>query len=491
LIILSQPSVKCARRAPGRAFHLHIYFPCYSHLLSVPSWQAVIMAKCTHSTLQLDVSPHAAEAGFTRPHARVRAAAATLSGDVPNNVLNAGGGNVKAGTFPGPLVLPRDDLALDPEWPPQSVKEWLEEPERNKLTQRKKTIYVIPPPETAPGVDFIKSWAEPLLSPAEKRRVGANGPIRPPRTEDVRAYLEAFYHGMPVKILPKPLHFVKWEDQLSKNTTPEYIGLQYGDSVTRIRTRSCPDGVFGRQLNLSDILDAELEMIPKDSYSIVMVVKQDLYEDEDDDFCCGRAYGGSRIAVVSTARYNPVMDGHCNVDREHMWPASHCQAYFDEMCKGEKPAKRRKVASEKEKNSVSSKPTSSNKVMSPMAAAIEAADKAPAPSANLEGLWLSRVVRTVSHELGHCYGMDHCIYYACIMQGTASLVEDVRQPPYLCPVCLEKLVLGMKDILKPELAESAYLAKRDEALSKLCARWEQIGMFAAFGAWIEARKERT
>ncbi len=36
--------------------------------------------------------------------------------------------------------------------------------------------------------------------------------------------------------------------------------------------------------------------------------------------------------------------------------------------------------------------------------------------------------------------MDHDVYYARVMQGTTSLAEDVRQPPYLCPADLAKVL---------------------------------------------------
>jgi len=43
------------------------------------------------------------------------------------------------------------------------------------------------------------------------------------------------------------------------------------------------------------------------------------------------------------------------------------------------------------------------------------------------------------HELLHLLGLDHCIYFACLMNGSGSLDEDHRQPHHLCPVCLKKL----------------------------------------------------
>jgi archaemetzincin len=94
----------------------------------------------------------------------------------------------------------------------------------------------------------------------------------------------------------------------------------------------------------------------------------------------------------------------------------------------------------------------------------------------LSSLWLSRMCRTASHELGHCFGIDHCVYYACIMQGSASLSEDTRQPPYLCPVDCAKLVHATGST-----ARERYLA-----LLEYCNKATNRGThsFTAFAAWL-------
>ena len=65
---------------------------------------------CKHAILHLEPSPFAELAGYEQPDAAARAAAETTSGRAPKK-----GKDYSIGTFPGPLVLPHDDLNYDPD----------------------------------------------------------------------------------------------------------------------------------------------------------------------------------------------------------------------------------------------------------------------------------------------------------------------------------------------------------------------------------------
>ncbi|KAJ4289368.1 hypothetical protein N0V88_007120 [Collariella sp. IMI 366227] len=450
---------------------------------------------CKHDHLQLDFSPHAKDVGFCREPLERRTAAAGGRSKSWDEIL-----------FPGPLVLPGDALTLDPQYPPQSVLSWERSKWRNKITPQRKTIYVSPPPELDPRLSrFLPSWlvSSPLRG---KRRVASRGSgDKPPTAEQIRSYLEAFYHPLPVKLLPDEVRFVPWSDNTQKKvmSTPEYIGLQIGDSVTRITTRPCPDKAFLRQLDLKNILDAALAAVPKDAYALVMMIDHDMFEDEDDDFCCGRAYGGSRVCVVSSTRYHVSLDDMAGVRRDHAWPFSHCEAYMEEIREDAeediesdppKPKRRkRETIYVPPKRVVEAK----NHPMGHVIQASVAADSIRAHGdkmtiRNSEGLWLVGLVRTVSHELGHCFCLDHCIYYACYMQGTASIVEDVRQPLYPCLVCEAKLLHAIRE-LKGDEGEKfepvQWQIERHTALAEFCKPWEDVAEFAGYRCWLEKRVE--
>jgi archaemetzincin len=52
---------------------------------------------------------------------------------------------------------------------------------------------------------------------------------------------------------------------------------------------------------------------------------------------------------------------------------------------------------------------------------------------------LQRTCKVLAHEIGHMFGLQHCIYYSCVMDGCNHMVEADASPQHLCPVCLRKL----------------------------------------------------
>jgi archaemetzincin len=61
------------------------------------------------------------------------------------------------------------------------------------------------------------------------------------------------------------------------------------------------------------------------------------------------------------------------------------------------------------------------------------------PLPDLRRAFRARCCRVVAHEIGHMAGIQHCVNYRCLMNGSAGLDESERRPLRLCPVDLPKL----------------------------------------------------
>ena len=62
------------------------------------------------------------------------------------------------------------------------------------------------------------------------------------------------------------------------------------------------------------------------------------------------------------------------------------------------------------------------------------ATKGAAPS-----LQLRRACQVLGHETGHMFGITHCVFYRCAMNGSNSLADADGAPLDFCPACARKL----------------------------------------------------
>ena len=58
-------------------------------------------------------------------------------------------------------------------------------------------------------------------------------------------------------------------------------------------------------------------------------------------------------------------------------------------------------------------------------------------------LFLSRVRKEVTHEMGHVFGLSHCPNPRCVMHFSNSLADTDYKSEDFCPNCREKLLLSM------------------------------------------------
>jgi archaemetzincin len=58
---------------------------------------------------------------------------------------------------------------------------------------------------------------------------------------------------------------------------------------------------------------------------------------------------------------------------------------------------------------------------------------------DFEKLLLQRSCKVLAHEMAHMFGIQHCIYFHCLMNGSNHLAESDARPMHPCPVDLRKL----------------------------------------------------
>ena len=63
------------------------------------------------------------------------------------------------------------------------------------------------------------------------------------------------------------------------------------------------------------------------------------------------------------------------------------------------------------------------------------------PPEEAQEIMIYRGCKTLVHEVSHMFGLKHCIYYKCLMNGNNG---DESSPGYLCAVCLRKLQSTLK-----------------------------------------------
>ena len=67
------------------------------------------------------------------------------------------------------------------------------------------------------------------------------------------------------------------------------------------------------------------------------------------------------------------------------------------------------------------------------------------------------------------FGMSHCVYFRCAMNGLNTLAETDRAPVHLCPVCHKKIAWNIG--FKPEKRYSRVRAFYEKHGLEEQARW--------------------
>jgi archaemetzincin len=162
----------------------------------------------------------------------------------------------------------------------------------------------------------------------------------------------------------------------------EYASLFFGMPVKvlpsrdDLRVTSRKNRYSGtRQLLSTDVLNYLQWRVPADGYALIALTDIDLFPAAKWNFVLGQASLKARVGVYSLARYDPLFEN--------------------------------------------------------------AADRTPLKE--VKKIVLRRALKVMTHELGHMFGIHHCVEFSCLMNGTNHLAETDRLPMHVCPVDLRKL----------------------------------------------------
>lgn len=159
--------------------------------------------------------------------------------------------------------------------------------------------------------------------------------------------------------------------------------------------------------------------------AIVGVTMIDLFLHASDLFVAG--FAGRGVSMLSLRRYHPRMvmsDSHWDDYAFYANQRADNKTYLtnDESDDEANQAKRRKKSNKQKSESVN------ELLLSP-----------PLLGRDERAEYFRRAGRLINHELGHNYGLEHCIHHHCFMNGSGNLEEDFATPAIACGICLRKL----------------------------------------------------
>jgi len=226
-----------------------------------------------------------------------------------------------------------------------------------------------------------------FVQPTTKRRklyllpVGSFKKSLAPSLEGLTEFAKAFFYGMEVTLLD-PVRVIKTEEKKQKSSQYLYFNEPKSKSKSKSKSGENKLRVTSRKRGMVQLLTTDLEKVlkayrPDDASCLIGLTMYDLYPEESWNFVFGEASPQDRVGVFSFARYSPAFETS-------------------------------KLDISLSKDEIS--------------------------------LLFYRSLQVMIHEITHMFGVDHCLYFDCVMNGSNCLDESDEQKLFLCPIDLRKLV---------------------------------------------------
>jgi archaemetzincin len=254
-----------------------------------------------------------------------------------------------------------------------------------------------------------------LVPIVRKAEGGTEWPECGPSLEELTR-LTTLYFDRPVTILPSVTITVKstkvgvWQCSDSKQFS--------GKGKIRLRAEAdlgrCQMHVDPLLLELSKMREQIPEHKEHAPFCLMGVTMMDLFSHDTDLFVAGMAAGESKVAVFSFHRYHPCIKMDSMYWQDYGYVSLPSDYSYFNMPRDKRP------------------------ICTPLPPSAEMMRKNNSEQKTCSEM-LRRAGKLLVHELMHIYGIDHCIYYDCIMRGTGHLVEDFSAPMHLCPIDLRKM----------------------------------------------------
>jgi archaemetzincin len=104
-------------------------------------------------------------------------------------------------------------------------------------------------------------------------------------------------------------------------------------------------------------------------------------------------------------------------------------------------------------------------------------------------LALLRAFKVLNHETGHMFGLTHCVFFKCTMNGSNSLDETDSTPLHLCPICTRKLEWNIGFNAVKQYEQLTELYKKYDLKSEADWQAARLERFKALRAKKDDRNE--